>query len=522
LKYQRKEVLMNQLIAHPVGEPQRTALVPCTGPVAVDTFGGRVHVEWDSQAAVTPLGQLPFFIEFLQVSGRFDPWVATCPLVLSSPNAPSTRDLLGTAILAILAGYQRYAHISALRGDTINAPLLGMTAVVSEDSVRRNLGKLDEAEGVKWLQDHLDDCVAPVLSEPWILDGDVTVKPLYGHQEGAVKGYNPHKPGRPSHTYHTYFIANLRLILDVEVQAGDRTASKYSSPGLWELLKRLPRAHWPVFIRGDRDWGTEANMQRAEQAELPYLYKLRMTAGVKKSVERLLREAHWTAAGQGWEGAETPLRLAGWSRSRRAIVLRRRVKGDLAVVDQGDPAQLRLAFAELTDDVIVYEYAVLITSLQEEILTLAQWYRDRADAENPFDELKNHWGWGGFTTRDLKRCRLMARITALTYNWWSLFVRLANPRQHTEAITSRPLLLNAPARLTRHGGQTRLTISHPHAEVAWVEKVCREIAAFFKTLRQTAEQLTPQQCWCRILSRALVKYLQGRELQPPALLPAPA
>ena len=58
----------------------------------------------------------------------------------------------------------------------------------------------------------------------------------------------------------------------------------------------------------------------------------------------------------------------------------------------------------------------------------------------------------------------MARITALTYNWWSLFVRLADPRQHTEAITSRPLLLHAPARLTRHSGQTRITISHPHAE----------------------------------------------------------
>jgi hypothetical protein len=103
LNYQRKEVLMNQLIAHPAGEPQTTALVPVTGPVAIDTFGGRIHVEWDSQAAVTPLGQLPFFIEFLQVSGRFDPWVATCPLVLTSPNAPRTRDLLGTALLAISA-----------------------------------------------------------------------------------------------------------------------------------------------------------------------------------------------------------------------------------------------------------------------------------------------------------------------------------------------------------------------------------------------------------------------------------
>jgi len=513
---------MNQLTFHPTGEARSTALMVVPGPVAVDTFGGRIHVEWDAEAAVTPLGQLPFFIDFLQVSGRFEPWVASCPLTLTSPNAPSNRDILGTAVLAILAGHQRYAHLSALRGDTLNAPLLGMNKVVSEDSVRRNLGRMDEAAGVKWLQDHLDEAVAPLLSIPWILDSDVTVKPLYGHQEGAEKGYNPHKPGRPSHTYHTYFIANLRLILDVEVQAGNQTASKYSAPGLWELLKRLPRPHWPVFIRGDRDWGTEANMQRAEQEGLPYLFKLRMTAGVKKSVERLMHEALWTAAGQDWEGAETSLRLTGWGRSRRAIVLRRRVKGDLAVVDHGDANQLRLGLAELTNEVIVYEYAVLITSLPQEILTLAQWYRDRADAENPFDELKNHWGWGGFTTRDLKRCRFMARLTALTYNWWSLFVRLANPHQHTEAITSRPLLLQAPARVTRHAGQTRLTISHPHAQASWVEQVCREIAAFFKTLRQTAEQLTPRQCWCRILSRALVKYLRGRELQPPAPLPAPA
>ena len=155
-------------------------------------------------------------------------------------------------------------------------------------------------------------------------------------------------------------------------------------------------------------------------------------------------------------------------------------------------------------------------------LPLPLLYRDRADAENPFDELKNHWGWGGFTTQDLKRCRFMARLTALTYNWWSLFVRLADPSQYTEAITSRPLLLHAPARLTRHSGQNRITISHPHAEAAWVQSACRAIAAFFKTLRETAEQLTPLQRWYRVLSRPLVKYLKGRELRLPPCLPAPA
>ena len=264
---------MTNSILHPPGEPQQTALVPVVGPVAVDTFGGRIHVEWDPLAAVTPLGQLPFFIEFLRVGGLFDPWVESCPLVLTSPNAPSKRDVLGTTILSILSGHQRYAHISALRGDTINPSLLGLSQVMSEDAVRRNLGKLDETDGVKWLQDHLDYCVTPLLGVPWILDVDVTVKPLYGHQEGAVKGYNPHKPGRPSHTYHTYLIASLRLVLDVEVQAGNQTASKYSSPGLWELLGRLPRAHWPALLRGDRDWGTPANLSRAEQEGVDDLFK---------------------------------------------------------------------------------------------------------------------------------------------------------------------------------------------------------------------------------------------------------
>ena len=28
---------------------------------------------------------------------------------------------------------------------------------------------------------------------------------------------------------------------------------------------------------------------------------------------------------------------------------------------------------------------------------LSQLYRDRAEAENIFDELKNQWGWTGFT-----------------------------------------------------------------------------------------------------------------------------
>jgi hypothetical protein len=34
-----------------------------------ETFAGRVHVEWDSGSQVTPLGRLPFFIEYLKQAG---------------------------------------------------------------------------------------------------------------------------------------------------------------------------------------------------------------------------------------------------------------------------------------------------------------------------------------------------------------------------------------------------------------------------------------------------------------------
>ena len=91
-------------------------------------------------------------------------------------------------------------------------------------------------------------------------DVDVTIKTIYGNQEGAVKGHNPHKQGRPSHTYHSYMMANLKLILEVEVQPGNQGNSAHSLPGLMNLLNRLPKECWPEFVRGDCDWGCDRVM----------------------------------------------------------------------------------------------------------------------------------------------------------------------------------------------------------------------------------------------------------------------
>ena len=289
---------------------------------------------------------------------------------------------------------------------------------------------------------------------------DTAVKLLYGRQEGAVLGYNPKKPGRPSHVYHTCTIAGLRLVLDVDAAPGNGHASCHAAPGPWALPDRVPRDCRPVFLRGGSGFGTEAIMREAEQRKLRYLFKLRLTSNVKKLIEKAFSKDDWTDAGQARPprnvapGRLEPPAPAGAlhrlfvAKKRRhpapAAVPRRRPGEGLAVAGRDDDGRMALGFVEIEPQKELYEYGVLVTAIEEEeVLTLAQLYRDRADSENPFDELKNQWGWAGFTTRDLARCQHMARFIALVYNWWNIFVRLAEPYRHLEAIASlsHPLIL---------------------------------------------------------------------------------
>lgn len=435
--------------------------------------GGRFQVRWDENGSATALGQLAFFAEFLEVTGLFARWVEGCPMAYTSPNAPAVVNVLGTWLLSILDGQRRYAHIAGLRADEVAPEILGMTKIVSDESLRRALAHLapnqpkrcGEAERAaraaqlekseKWMDAALSESVREALRTPWILDVDTTLKLLYGHQAGAEVSYNPTKPGRPTHTLHTYWIGNLRLVLDVEVQGGKAHAGKHSLPRLRLLIERLPPEERPTLVRGDNAFGNERVMAELEEIAQPYLFKLRQTNGVKRLIERQWSSHDWQDAGQGFDAVEGELRLTGWTCARRVVVLRRRVKGSLAVEtgDQGE--QQELHFIDHTDAVKLWEYAVLVTNTNYTLEAYGQLYRDRADCENGFDELKNQWGWGGYTTQDMERCNLSARAVALIYNWWSWYVRLAHPKTRLEAITSRPLLLGGVARLTRHAGQSR-------------------------------------------------------------------
>jgi hypothetical protein len=522
----QQQVLLDRI--HPEGEAVSVP-PPHSAPWPVDTPGGRYYAELDYEAPVTREGQLIFFAQFLHTGGRWERFVKKSPLRYEGNRGSRVVDVLGTATLSILCGHWRYAHISSVRGDTLNPPLLGMKGTVSEDVVRGAMKRIDERAGLGWLSGELRACVEPVLSQPWILDIDCTVKPLFGHQQGAEIGYNPHKPGRPSHCYHSFFMANTRLCLGVEVLAGKDHAARHALPGLWSLLDALPRTHWPSFVRGDCAYGNELLLSEAEARGLPCLFKLRYTAKVRTLVAQMQRSgAAWQEAGDGWEVMESTLRLSGWSRERRVVLVRetpalapagenarrRRDRMQVSLPGSGDWQSEAAPWAG--------KIAVLVTTLDPlayPAVSLARLYRERADAENVYDELKNQWGWNGFTTRALSPCRLMANLIALVYNWWHLYVRLYDGDHHREAITSRPALLGGVARLIRHSAQRTIKVSLQHEKADLLTRAISVVSSTLSRFHAIAEQWSDEQRWCLLLTHIFRRWLGGKwlgELPPDA------
>jgi hypothetical protein len=69
------------------------------------------------------------------------------------------------------------------------------------------------------------------------------------------------------------------------------------------------------LIRGDVGFGNEPVMREAEQRHQPYLFKLRLTKGVKRAIERAMDEQDWHNAGAGWQGKDGRFAApARWSR----------------------------------------------------------------------------------------------------------------------------------------------------------------------------------------------------------------
>ena len=485
-----------------------------------ETMGGRVRLNWDERVEMSTNAHHVLFSEFLSVSGLFDRFVEEAPLVYTSNNAPAKRDVLGTAVLGIVDGAKRFRHFDSLTGDGVSAEAFGLSKTMSCDSVRRGFIKMDARAGLAWAFRQNIRCVAPILPENYILDLDPTVKTVYGEQEGAEVGYNPHKPGHKSHCYHTMSIASLRIPVGVIVLPGNETAGTGSIPMLSVFYEAIPKALRPAVTRGDVSFGKEDVIVACESHGAPYLFKVGRTAKMKAEWRRTMSDpSAWSDAGGGWQVHEFTVRLQGWTRTRRCVMVRR-PDPDMR---PGTPPETGLEVGQLTLQLDLapqgnsklpdgYEWYTLVTDLDLGAAEVAALYRQRGDCENIFDEMKNQWGWGGFTSHGLGCTTLVAAIVAVVANWWNVFTRLGEDGSHREATTSRPLLQRCVASIGTHAREKVVTLYVCGKDRT--HEVFKDIAGFLGRVA-SASQLKPEARWMVIVRYAFRLFSFEKHEFPP-------
>jgi hypothetical protein len=408
--------------------------------------GGQFHL-CGSDEALTPYGGLVAWDHFVERCGVLAGLAGSYPLARTSPNATPVADILKAFALNCLVGGTRFAHCRRLQDDEAVAEITGMRKgrLCGEDAFRRLCAGLDDKQVEAWFAP-AEQIIYHALPPNAVADWDSTVVVRYGKQEDAAVGYNPQKPGRPSHHPLACVIGGTRLCLHMEWRKGN-TVSASGWIGAMEKVWRSSLAQHRIRLnRGDIGFGQEAIMAWHEQGtgkRPAFLFKLKLTANVKRAIAAI----PWnTWQGQPGEGlvqlAELELKLQGWSRSRRVVVER-----TLKPVNPSPQG----TFWDSCEE----EFGVYVTSLtpaEADAFQIIGLYRQRGDAENVFDELKNQWGFAGFCARQAEVSQSSARLLLLVYNLWSLFVRVVkNQVGHTEAVKSRYELLLIPAKLVCSG-----------------------------------------------------------------------
>jgi hypothetical protein len=450
-----------------------------------DTPGGKFKID-RTQKSLTPFGGLVAFASFLNSLGVIDRLVDTCPVCRTSNNATPIRDLIVGFILTCVQEGKRFKHIRYVQHDAVIGKIFNVERrIPGEDSIRRFFESIDSESGRQWLYS-VNDLIYRSLSTPYVLDWDSTVTTRYGDQEDVAIGYNPMKPGRGSHHPLVCSVAGSRLCLDLDFRPGDSSSSSGWIGMMERLLSKLPSDKQPFLNRGDVAFCSDEflNWHEASVVRPRYLFKVRKTSRIKEAISQVCEGAWQGVASFGaLQVAETRLKLHGWSCERRIVLGRR-------LISKQSPEESCTLFGTCQ-----FEYYAWVTNLsasQFDTFQITDLYQQRADCENIFDELKNQWGLSGFCSQQAHVTEIAARLTLLSYNLWSLFVRFFSGKNHQEAKTSRrDYLLHASQLVeTARGKILQMTVN----DELW-KKICEGYNRLQIWLNATAPQLELKSNW---------------------------
>ncbi|MCP3776116.1 IS1380 family transposase [Paenibacillus sp. MZ04-78.2] len=312
-------------------------------------------------------------------------------------------------VVGWMLGCERIFHFRKLQHDALLNRFLGGRCP-HYSLLYKELGRLGRScpQLATELRALNQEIIRPCLPVNIILDLDSTVETVYGHQAGAAKGANPHKPGRKSYHPLLAFEGQTRLNLNAVLRPGNTHSSTNAADFLQQTFELLGERK-VKYARFDKGFGGEDFYSMWESKGIGYVGKLKWTERLSKEVQAC---RYWTRYVDGeWiiEGITLIYKATSWKKARRVAVIR---KAQAFENDQG-----RFVFD--TD----WQYEAIVTNLEWEPIDLWRFYNQRCCMENYIKEVKNGFSIDRIATSDFKANELDLLIKLLAYNLFERFKR---------------------------------------------------------------------------------------------------
>lgn len=286
------------------------------------------------------------------------------------------------------------------------------------------------------------------------IDIDSSVINVEGHQEGAVKGYNPKKPGNNCYNLQFAFCDELKAYITGFVRSGNTYTANGAAEMIKEIVAHVKTDDLEILFRMDSGYFDDDIIETIESAGCQYLIKGKEYPTLAFQVTT--PSISFIKGDEGRETTELFTKLYTWDKDRRFVVSR---------VWKPEKERRQLSFLE--GDEFEYFYFVTNTELPSEKVIIT--YEKRGNAENYIKEAKYDLAVGHLLLQSFWANEAIFQLMMLTYNLFLLFkmdfAKETEYRQQIKTFRLKYIFLAGKIIRTARSVVMKLSEQYPYREI---------------------------------------------------------
>lgn len=292
------------------------------------------------------------------------------------------------------------------------------------------------------------------------VDIDSSVVNVEGHQEGAVKGYNPKKPGNNCYNIQFAFCDELKAYITGFVRSGNTYTANGAAEMIKEIVAHIKTDDLEILFRMDSGYFDDDIITTIESVGCQYLIKGKEYPTLASQVT--VPTISFAKGDEGRETTELVTKLNTWDKDRRFVVSR---------VLKPEKDRSQISFLEGSD--FEYFYFVTNTELSSEKVVIAYAKRSsrekRGNAENYIKEAKYDMAVGRLLLKSFWANEAIFQLMMLSYNLFLLFkldfLDISEFRQQIKTFRLKYVFLAGKIIRTARYVVMKLPVKYPFRDV---------------------------------------------------------